>query len=126
MANQFETFLKGYTFAAWINQSAHPHVDTVLGRVGIHLKDGGRFHFSINRGICPIEWSTAYAFKYPDLSLFDVLEEWATPEVWAYMKDQGLVEDNYDEARIRYNDLCNLVDHFGGVDFDEMIVGFIK
>lgn len=115
---EIQLFLRGYFYAAWQERKYSFDIDFKLNQMHLITKDGGRIVFAINRGICHIDGNTAHAFKQPENSLFDIVENWTTPKIWKYLIEHECVE--VDEARIDFNQLCWLIYTFGGLDLDNM------
>jgi len=119
MKNQDITnFLLGYFYAARQNMKYSNIVDINLNQCHIYTKTGGKLIFSINRGIAHIDGNVAHAFKEPENSLFDIVKDWTTKEIWDYINIYHDVE--HDEVRINFNELCDLIIYFGGIDFEKM------
>ena len=111
-------FLRGYFYAAWQSRKYNDKIDFELNQCHIYTKEGGKLIFAINRGIAHVDGNTAYAFKEPENSLFDVVESWTTKEIWDFFKENNAID--CDEVRINYNALCVVIKCFGGIDFDKM------
>ena len=113
-------FLMGYFYASWESVKYNIVVDiNEHYRCVIHTYDGGELMFAINRGICPIIGCVAYAFKEPESSFFDIVEAWTTKEIWNYIKLNHEVDEG-GGVRIDFDDLCKLINEFGGINFNEM------
>ena len=115
---EVQLFLRGYFYAAWQERNHASDVDGKLNQMHIITKNAGRIVFAINRGICHVDGNTAHAFKEPEKSLFDIVENWTTPEIWDFLKKHDTVCE--DEARIDFNQLCWLIYSFGGLDLENM------
>ena len=113
-------FLMGYFYASWEGVKYNIVVDINKHyRCVIHTCDGGELMFAINRGIAPIIGNVAYAFKNLEDSLFDIVEAWTTKQIWNYIKHNHEVDEG-GEVRIDFDDLCNIINEFGGINLDEM------
>ncbi len=117
-----KSFLIGYFYAALQlhkdDEKNSIKTDHRLNQIRLYTLNGGKLTVGINRGICPITGSVAYAFIDTEKSSFDVVNGWTTPEIWRY------IELNHDvcfgETRIRINDLVSIIDFFGGIDIEKM------
>ncbi len=118
--NEVQLFLRGYFYAAWQERNHASDIDGKLNQMHIVTKDAGRIVFAINRGICHVDGNTAHAFKEPENSLFDIVENWTTKPIWDFLKTNGSVDNDMDEARINFNALCWLIHCFGGLDLEKM------
>jgi hypothetical protein len=114
---EISNFLLGYFYAAWQNRRNYD-IDNNLNQCLIYTKKGGRLIFAINRGIAHVDGNVAHAFKDSENSLFDIVKDWTTKEIWNYMKTFYDVE--HDEVRINFEALCYIIYCFGGFDFDKM------
>lgn len=111
-------FLRGYFYAAWQIRKRNDKIDFELNQCHIHTRNGGKLIFAINRGIAHVDGNTAFAFKEPENSFFDIVENWTTPEIWSFIKANDFCE--HGEARINFYELCWIIKTFGGIDFDKM------
>ena len=116
MENEIKTFLRGFFYAAW--QSKNSNIDFEINQCHIFTKKGGKFIFATNRGIAHVYGNTAFAFKEPENSMFDIVEHWADEKIWNYIKNN--FELSYDECRISFKELCFLIENFGGIDYSKM------
>lgn len=112
-------FLMGYFYASWQSKKYYNMTDYDHNQCTIYTHNGGKLMFAINRGIAPIIGNVAYAFKEPDHSLFDIVEAWTTKEIWNYIKLNHEVDEG-GEVRIYFDDLCKLINEFGGINLNEM------
>ncbi len=117
-----KSFLIGYFYAALqlhkndVDNSVETNYH--LYQIKLHTVRGGKLTVGINRGIAPLVGNTAYAFTNIEGSLFDIVKQWTTPEIWEHVE---LTHEIYcGETRVNIKDLVWIIDVFGGIDIEKM------
>ena len=113
--NEIESFLRGYFYGRMLAEDYGIYHNNGCNIV---TKNGGDLYFVINSGICPKNGNITFAFNNPDESDVAITSEWTTHEIWNYILEKIDVE--YNEVRVDLKFLCQLIDDFGGIDFENM------
>lgn len=115
---EIQSFLKGYFYRDYYKNTLNEYDNNCS--LSFCLRNGGECKFLINRGICPNMGHTAFAFYDVDSSKFDTTETLVSSIIWNYLIEMGLVQE-YNEVRISFDQLCELIKNFGGFDYSKML-----
>ncbi len=115
---EIKSFLMGYFFA-WVTMNESISNSSIdYSACTIYTKNGGKLHFSINRGICPEMGHIAFAFYNPQESMFDITSNSTTLSIWNYIIRK--IDPEYNEVRVNFDFLCQLIYDFDGFDYEKM------
>jgi hypothetical protein len=128
-------FMLGYFTAAQMLKTSlfsyvkdnYFYIDSELQGLPLQTKSQGKVYMSINRGISPDTGRVGFCTEHLQDSTFDIAKNWVNADVWQYIEQTvRLVSSDSDEARLSFEELCNVLDFCGGIDYNQTVKKMLK